>query len=361
MGALSTFTDFFTHSTGPAILSGPDAINNDAQLRNYETFDMLSRARKSVSGGSAIKDVIFFDDPQTAATYSPGDAATITNPQNQTTISVNWRFVRVPITWTEAEILLNETAAGSKSQYHQYKRLKNFKWQQAYTALANKLERLMFATPSNADMEANSGKEPYSVRATITTDGLAPAGFTTVQGVNPTTQSKWRNQNATYTAASFLDPDVGLIAGFDQISQLVRFKAPMVTPDGSAFTASDLKNCVVLTNREGRRDYMKALRSANDFTRAGAQDPAYSSPVFDGIPVKAAEVIDDQSVFTAGSPGYYFVNGNFLKMVFHEQKWMQKSDAMVFPDKPDTTVCYIDTYLNVFNGSRQRHAILTAA
>ncbi len=170
-------------------------------------------------------------------------------------------------------------------RFHQFKKLKDFKYQQMWTSTMNKLERLMVVAANNANMESNSGQEPYSIPATLTSDGLAPSGFTTVQGINPTTQSKWRNQTASYTAASFLDTDTGLIAGFDQIMQLLNFKKPMAVPDGEKnFTTSEFKNCVVLTNREGRRDYMKALRANNDITRTGPQDLR-----FDGVPVRACE------------------------------------------------------------------------
>lgn len=359
MGAsLSSFTDFFTHATGPAYLTGPDSIINDAQLRNYETYDLLSRAKKNIQGGNEIKDAILFSDPGTAATYLPGDQATIANVPGLSTITVPWRFIRVYATWNEKEIMLNEAKGGDV--FDQYKRLKNFKWQQAYTSLANKLERLLFATPANASMEASSGQEPYSIRATVTSDGLAPAGFTTVQGINPTTESKWRNQTASYTAASPFDPTAGIIGGFDEMGQLVKFKSPAISADGASFTNSNLADCVVLTNREGREKYMQALRAANDFTRVGPQDPSYTSPVYDGVKVVASEVLDDLSVFTAGSPGFYFLNMNFIKLFVHESKWMEKGEPMKFPDKPDTCVCWIDCWGNSFNQSRQRHGLLSA-
>lgn len=360
--ALSAFTDFFTHSTGPAILSGPDQIINDAQLRNYEGLDMLQSSKREVQGGSQIKDVIMFSTNGQAEFYQPGDTGSVTNSQDQTTITVNWRFSRVPITWTEAEVTLNG-ATGSMSReavFHQYKNLRDSKEQSALTDHLNLLERNFWSTPSNADMEADSGKKPYSILSSITSDGLAPSGFTTVQGVNPTSQSNWRNQTATYDKDAPFDDDTGLIAGFDNIGQLVQFKLPPSAVGGNAskFTASGFDKLRIATNKEGRRDFMKALRANNDITRQGPQDPAYGSPVFNAIPVVWAEALDDQSQFTAGSPDYLFINMNFIKLICHANKWMDKSAPLVNADKPDTTVVWSDLYCNVFNCSRKRHGYL---
>ena len=354
--ALSAFTDFFTHTTGPSYFSGPEEVINDAQLRNFGALTAFSRAKKEVQGGSQIKDMILLDDPLSAATYNPGESATITNTQGGSTVTVPWRFIRVYVTWPEAEILLNEGGGGGTAQFHQFKKLRDFKWQQGWTSLMNLCERKMAATANNANMEASSGKEPYSVFATVTSDGLAPTGFTTVQGLNPTAKSKWRNQNTTYTSGSPFDSDVGIIAGFDTLSQLIQFKTP--PSKTQYFDASDINRHVVATNREGRIDYMKALRAGNDITRAGPQDPAYNSPVFSGIPVENWEVLDDQSSFSAASPHFLFLNMNYLKMIFHREKFMQVGKPMTFPDKPDTTVVWIDTYVNLFNSSRSRHGYL---
>ena len=358
MPALSLFTDFFTQTTGPAYLSGPDDVINDAQLRNFEAQATFFKSRKEVQGGASIKDMILLDDPLTAGTYQPGDAATVTNVQGGTTISLNWRFCRVPIVWTEAEVLLNEGggASNATTQFHQFKKLRNFKYQQGFTSLVNKMERLLVAAASNADMETAAGTEPYSIFASITNDGLAPSGFTTVQGVNPSTSPNWRNQNTTYTHATPYDTDVGIIAGMDAITQLVHFKRP---PNYQQYFQDDsLSRHVIFTDRTGRQDYMKAIRANNDITRAGPQDPSYGSPVFNNIPVSAVEGFDDRNAFTASQPAFIFINMNHMKLIFHREKFMQKSEVMGFADKPDTKVMWVDTYINLFDCSRARHGWL---
>ena len=352
MPKLSTFDDFFNQATGPAYLTSADKVINDAQLRNYELLDRLTRDRAAVSiqGGTQIKDMVLLDDPNTAETYSPGDAATVTNVQGGTTILTDWRFTRVPISWTDAEILLNSggSETSKESRFHQFKNLKNFKYQQGLTSLMNLLERNLCAGASAANQD--TGNDPWSVFYSLTTDGLAPSGFSTVHNVNPTTKSVWRNQTATWSSA--FDDTNGIIAAFDQMALLVRWKRPPNFQE--YFTDSDLMRHVITTNREGRYTYSQALRAANDVTRAGAQDPHYNDPTYNGIPVVPVEGYDDQSTFTAAQPGFLWTNLNYFKFVFHRDRFMEKTEVLKFADKPDTSVVYVVCWGNLLNCSRQR-------
>jgi len=361
--ALSAFEDFF-NTTGPSHPFSSDMVVNDASLRNYEAYDFLSRSKKEVKGGTSINDVVIFSDGDAAQTYLPGETGTIVNQQFTSTITVPWRQVRSYVEWNEHEIMKNggDSSITRDSRFHQFKKLRDIKYQAAYSNLYTKMERLFVAAASNDQMEADGGQEPHSIFSTITSDGLAPPGYTTVQGINPTTESNWRNQAATYTFATPMDQDTGIIAGFDAMSQLVRFKRPeQASGDPKDFTDSDFKQVVVLTNREGRRDYMKAVRANNDITRAGAQDPAYGDASFLGIRVKACEGFDDQSTFTAGQPGFVFLHGDFIKLICHTDKWMDKSKPMDWAEKPDTRVVWFDNWLQIFNRSRRRHGFLSAA
>ena len=356
MPSLSEFSRFFAE-TGPTTLTGPNAVINDAQLRNYGATDMLSKAKRELKGGNRIQDFILFDDPMTASTYKPGDNATASNPQSTDKLVVDWRFIRTPVSWNDKEISFNE---GGGSEYDQFKSIRNRKWQEAETSTMNLFERLFYATPSNADMEASSGQEPYSLLASVTSDGLAPAGFTTVQGINPTTKTKWRNQTATYDVSATFDQEAGLLSGFDTIAQLVNFRSPMLTNEPGKFSPSDMSKCVIHTNREGERKYRAVCRAANDYTRKGAQDPSLTSCVWDGVAVTSVDQLDTNGTFTAGSPGYLFYNMNFIKLVVHAGDWMKKGKINPDPFKPDTEVCWITSSCNILNQSRRRHGYLSA-
>lgn len=356
MPALEAYADFVT-STGNVYLNKPGDVVNDASLRNYESLNVFARSKKSVSGGNQIKSTILLSDPATASTYKPGDPATVINTQNLQTVTASWRFFRDYMVFEEQEILLNQ-GGGPDAMFQQFVNLREAKWQAVTTSSLNEIARLLVADPSNSTMEASAGEKPYSYRAFVTEDGLAPSGFTTVMGQNPTIESNWRNQNTTYDKDAMFDPDTGLISGFDAMKRLIRFQQPTLNIDGSKFTDSDLKNCVVLTNREGLNDYVKCLRASNDFTRVGTQDPDYPEPVFWGVAVQADEALDDQSVFSAGTPHFFFINGNYLEIVFHSEKWFQKSKELTPHDRPNTRVVYLDTYFNLVCRSRRRQGFL---
>jgi hypothetical protein len=360
MPALDLFTDF-VKQTGKAVASSPDKIVNDAQLRNYTLFDKMTsnREKQFCDGGSEIQDFVKLDEAGNAESYSSGDAATLRNVQTTTQLTAPWKFVRASLTYTEKEVLLNGGDSGTTSEmrFHQFKNLKTSKMQDVYTDILNKLARLIVAEPTVANM--TNGDDPYSIFYSLTTDGLAPSGFTTVYGVNPTTKSKWRNQTATYTDGSEFDDTAGILAAIDQAMLLTNFQRPANASE--YFTNSDLNRQAILTNREGLYTIQQIMRAGNDIYRAGPQDPNYGSPVFGGIPFLADEALDDQSSFTSGQPGYLGINANFLKLVFHRDKFLQMSEVFTPHDKPDTRVMYVDCWLQMLNQSRQRHFYVSAA
>lgn len=356
MPFISEFADF-VKSTGPMYLNGPDEILNDSGLRNYEAHDLMIRTMREVQGGSSIKANIILDRSDRAVHYKPGDVATVVNSQYLTAMELPWRFTRIDVSYNEKEIALNE-GASREARFQQYTRVMKSKQIGSMTDIITKIE-LALTGAAATDMETANGTTPYSMFASITSDGLAPANFTTVQQINPTTKSQWRNQTGSYSYAAPFDTTAGLVAGFDNMAEKVRFKAP--SRNRGSFTESDMKQMVILTNKEGKVLYSQTLRANNDITRVGAQDPAYPSPVYNGVDVRAVESFDERSLFTSGQPGYLWVNGKFLRIVARRGKWMDQSKEYFPHNQPDTVVFYYDCWWNLVNESRRRHGYLSAA
>jgi hypothetical protein len=354
--SLSEFTDF-VNATGGMYMQGPDMIVNDTSLRNYAAHDILIRSKREKQGGANINANIILDSSNRATHYKPGDVAVIENTNYLTKMTLEWRFTRIDVSYNEKEIMLN-AGAGRDARFQQYTDVMKSKQAGAATDIIGKIERSLVLA-ATTDMETTTGTTPYSIFATVTSDGLAPSGYTNVQNINPTTKTNWRNQNTTYTAGSFLDPDIGLIGGFDTMSELVKFKAPSWSK--KHFQDTELQQMVVLTNKEGRNDFRKAIRANNDITRVGQQDPAYPDPVFNGISVRACEGFDDRTAFASGSPSYLFINGKYLSIVCRTNKWMDMTKDFTPHNQPDTVVFYYDCWWNLVNESRRRHGYLLAA
>ena len=57
-------------------------------------------------------------------------------------------------------------------------------------------------------------------------------------------------------------------------------------------------------------------------------------------------------------PRYYFINANYLKFVFHAERYMYVHKSMRHPNQPFTTVVPVDCWHNFVCRSRQRQGIL---
>lgn len=363
MSAINAFTDFYVDTTGPNIFSGVKDIISDARLQNYGLLDGLMGQRRGVQGGNKIQDVVLLDQSSQAKNYQPGESANIANEQNSSTISADWRFSRVSITWTEAEILLNGggSSVSRSAMFHQFKDLKNLKKKDGLTAMLDLVEKNFAASAANqqSEMEATGGKKPYSIFAGVTSDGLAPTGWTTVHGQNPTTKTNWRNPTESYVAATPFDDTDGILAGFDQLVLEMNFRG---APTFQQFNdVTENRNRVVYTNREGLAKYVQSLRAANDITRAGPQDPAFPGPVYDNIPIIDVAAFDELSTFTAGSPDYLFIDKNHVKMVVHQEKFFKQMEPLRDRQTPDTVTVWVDLYYNFIFNSRKRQGYLSAA
>lgn len=358
MPAFELFTDWYDEGSGPVYLSDPKSVINDASIRNYELCSrLMSDGKMEVKGGNQIKSTIQLSDSGTAETFLPGDVVDIQNVQTLKSISAPWRQLRGQVAWTDVEIDDEVSGiASGKGMYHKFADIKKAKDQAGLTSALNLMEKKLAASFSAANTD--NGSDPYSVFYSVTSDGLAPSGATLVHGQNPSTETAWRNQNVSYTAATPFDTQNGIVAGMDQMRLLVKFKKP--SQYGEYFTDSSLRNQVIATNREGHYTMSQALRAANDITRAGANDPAYD-PVYDNRPIVAVEAFDDQSSFTSGQPGYLFLDFNHFKMICKSGYTGKPTKSFDFGEKPDTMVKYFVWRYNVVNMSRRRHGYLSGS
>jgi hypothetical protein len=386
MGALNTFNDF-VNVTGPAYLTSARALVNEAVDQSY----ILSRFLKGSSdaevlqGGKTIKDTIMFDEQSTWTPYQPNDTFTWQNPQVTTEWEINWRFYTDHMAWTDQEVELNIGSGLSRTSRHQaYKDLKFSKEQRLATSIVNGMEAALWRQPETADMEAAAGKHMYSIPAFLNenTNGLFYSGYTptgktpwtTVEGINPTVETKWVPQTETYNSVA-VNNSGNIISNFDQMWVKVKYINPGTYQN--YFEDTRLFKQFIATSHRGLTEYQKLLRQSQDtFVTTGRQDPAYTQPKYSGIDVlhvtqlntatlygnsteTSAYVAEVGATTNNSGPRYYWLNGNYIRPVFHTSRYMMKHDAMRHPNQPYTTVVPTDTWCNMVCRSRQRLGIVS--
>jgi len=343
MPAISTFNDFMT-TTGPSYLTSADAVINEA-VKNTYAFSRLLKGKsreQTIQGGTEIRDVIMFDDSRTYDHYQPNDTFVWRNPQVTDYVRAPWRFHIDHMSWTDAEVELNsgETAASTKVAY---KRLKRIKEQRMWTSMLNGFEEDLWAVPSVANMEADTGKLPYSLPYFLTEiaqnfggafglRGTAPYtastnSSTTVMRINPFTENRWTNvvelYNSQSDALTPIGPEWGkvkassltantiyaqgsahtyqlgnLFHAMDTMFMRLKYEAPSTRQQ--YFENDNLNRQMILTSRLGVQMYRNALRLSND-TLVSYQDASYSSPAYAGIDVTYCSDLDTAAIYPANT------------------------------------------------------------
>lgn len=359
MPSLDSFSDF-VKSTGQKLVSSPDQILNDAQKNTYMIGRMLKGrdAAQSVQSGSKLVDRIQLSDTGTAVYYHPNEDLDIQNVDTLVTIEADWRFIADHYAYTQQEVSLN---SGDPQTY--YKNLLKSKRQACTTSTFNKMEDQLWAAPSNAQMEAASGKQPYSIPAFVTTDGAAPSGFTTLQTVNPSNETRWQNQTEDYDHANINDATNGLVRAFDRMWHKVRFVAPAGGPK-EYFENDMLQKMVIATNLDGITTLQTITRDANDrLVPANNFGWVAGNVTYAGLPIKYVSTLDAAAInsgaaITSGRPWFFFLNLLFMFPIFHSTQYMQELPPKDHPRQPFSKVVWKTTYYNLFLKSRRRQGIV---
>lgn len=404
--ALANFNDFML-ITGPAILTPPDQLLNEAVSQSYSLPRFL-RGRdmaEVLQSGDRILDDVMFDESNTFQTYQPNEEFTWAQPQVVTQQAIDWRFTVDHMSWTDHEVILNINANSTRAfQMVQYKNLKRKLEQRCFTSIVKGAETKLWQLASNqtgatyatADMETNTGTEPYSIPNIISDDptNYHAGGWSTIASIDPATESKWRNQRHTY---DFDDPDDtdgdndGLIDAFDNMWSKTHFMPPTGLGDG--YFEPAIFRQVIFCSRAGQTLYKRLLRAAND-TLVSKQDAAYNSPTFGGIDVvyisqldsgtttnggtghifdrsstdgSYVELYDEDGNNAAGTavtnavdgPRFWWVNGNYLKMIWHAERYFERIAPYKLERQPFTTVAPVDSWFNMFPCSRQRQGLVS--
>lgn len=396
---LNNLVDLFL-ATSQAVLTAEGYLLNEAQPRN--TFLTRSMKRNDmqdmVQGGDRITDQVIFDITQTGVDYQPMESMSASLAQHLTEISIDWKFTAFNVVFDKHEKGLNnamDLKRGARAMV--FKKLIRSKHSNLWVDVNRKFDAQVFAQPNAATMEASGGKTPLSMFCTIHQFGavegadkptaIAPPGFTTIQGVNPTTQPRWRNPVEFYAGdeAAIQGPagDAGNpqrwdgFTAFSSLYQRLRFKDLAIRPE---FGESSEPEGFISTSLWGYKLYELATASLNDHLRHGASNAAYPGLNYEGVPVEWMEQMDfaevwpdaantgfagehNDSTNEAGGalgdpefegPRFVFNVPKFFKKIVHSTHFLE--ETVIPPDKeqPFSWVVFYDCWHNNWNASRQR-------
>jgi hypothetical protein len=382
--ALQNFTDFVKF-TGPAYYSSPDKFLNEAVKTTYAFSKFLKGkgADKVMQGGENIKDDVMFDEARTFQNYQPNQEFTWTQPQVASELSIEWRFSIDHMSWTDHEITLNINSGFSKEYAKvQYKKLRKKIEQRMWTSIINGLEEKLWQGVTttaglSSQMESDSGSEQYSILSLITentTDYHAANGsWSTIMGIDPASESKWRNQVSTY---DYDDPDDtdgdrdGLIDKFDEMLTSTGFIPPDFHKEHFEGSGVDHGSQHIFCSNAGLNLYKRLLRDSND-TLVRKQDASYGSPQFDGIPLSRVAQLGSvshtwntnttagtETAYTTDGYRYLWIDTKYFTPIFHSERYFFKKDPFFLEKQPYTWVCPVDIWWNLFCHSRQRQGIV---
>lgn len=386
--AIDVFTDFML-STGPAFLTGPEDIVNDAVKVTYTLprFIFGKTMREMIQGGNSIKDNIFLGVDSNSANYKPNAEFNYRNPQVLTQWSISWRFTKDEMVWTDHEIGLNTGEMSEGARHQKFKTLKFSKEQNLYTGLMQFVDDQFWAQPDTVEMEASDGEKPYTLAAFITqggagapplqgATGIAPLdGFggtwTTVMGINPTTKVAWRNAVEPYDGFGAMVGFAGdkhIFTAMSRIYYRLRFDRLPRHPQYSDPTSAPT---FIPASLFGLTRYEDSLRVNQDtFVTAGRQDPAFDGPQYRGIELVYVSDLDAAALYNnTGTPAseaaaaitgprFWFVNGQYILKTIHRDRFFYKKPPFSPSKQPYTHIMIVDIWHNNVCRSRKRQGMV---
>lgn len=388
---LDALVDAFVATTA-AVLTGEDFIQNDSRRNN--TFNgqvMKSNDMEDVlRGGDSITDQIILDNK---SNYGPYNVLQTRSPRltnHLTEYTLQWATTDASVTFSKHEKGLNQSSLyNRKGRAMVIKDIVRAKWSDVYVGIDTGMDKEWFAQPVATTMETvTSGtRVPYSVFASIHTFGatLTDAfptatvnpGWTTIQGINPTTFPNWRNPVTVYPGGAQIAAGLqwGGFAAASKMYDRLHFEALSIRPE---YGAEQNPEAVIICSSKGKALWEDAQRQANDFTRHGKSDAAYPGLNYNGVPVKWLEAMDKANVWpaTGGTvfggentttadedgvatvdpdvigPRYLWVVPKFIRKYIHSEHFLEMETPPTDANQPYVRTVYLDCWHQ--NGTRTR-------
>lgn len=368
-------------STSDYNLSASTYIN-DAVSRNWFFSRLLeSDLEDMLSETVWIQEDLNLDYPNTATVIAPDSQLDYIDAQN--TVRSQQGLARVhnyTVIRRDEQLLTTEAYQSKHAMGEQIKNAIVKRRMNTDSGLLEKIESLVTGVPNFDLMEsvANGGTRfPMSIFALI----VEPASglpidadgdtWTSVQGVSPTTYSKWKNQKKTYSkSAPNTDPG-GILSAFRNMHTVLMQKdAPRELSNVMADPVRD-SDLFIACSEDGVTDFEEARIAIGDKILMN------DSPIqtFKGIPLIGYQSFGTAAVYDDGSSGlavensgatnlgsrYYWINKRHLSFKIYRHDAFRRHEAKKPFNQLDRVVEDVTVTLNTWLTSRKRHGIVSPA
>lgn len=394
--SMQAFLDYVV-DTGPVFLSDDDTIINNVSRRSFIMGKLLrgSPASKVLQGGDKIQEVLYLNAARTYQQIGRNSDINRVNPQKDVLMSLDWRFAHDQLVWDEAEYMLQAGANPTKAKY---KDMNYSKQQRTWESIIDGFETGLWYPPASTptetttydEMEGSNGWRWNSIPVFVNEQDGSTGGFNdgwkTIEGVNLSTYPNWRCKKSTYDATDIMDRDDdgdGLFDGLDDLSletgyQRPGFKDEFFEPDDHYIGGKEKRSTptILCTSKAGVKQIMRAHRLSND-SLITPQDAAYPLPKWNDIAIYDVQALDDAALYrnaadtafvsetdaTVNKPGprYYMLNTNYLKVIFHSEKYFKMAEPIRLQNKIGMYAIDIEVWGNLLCTSLRHQGILSPA
>jgi hypothetical protein len=350
----------------------PDKILRSDQPQTWILTELMkSGFRQTLDYGDPI---VGFWYPQTASNFTqiiPGQTRAPVDVAAPVRFAIGRTYSENSRKWTDAEIkITGGTASELKACYQKYKLLIDSDLEGEHK---RRTEGLFTAAPSAAMEQTGVPlSPPQSISQIICEESSGiptGSGLTTIQGINPTTYSGWKPQRETYDPNNITDDALGLWNAFTRITKKCMWE-PVPGGMGEMYKETGKAKKFFATNLDGDTVYARIMKGANDYTRAGANDPSYMGNNYFGIPIKYIKGYDDafldstsataySRAWQNGQPRFQLIDTEYLYFKADPEKWMWKSPAREISTLSyDAYAQFMRTDGNLLTHARERLGII---
>lgn len=327
---------------------GPPTFGQIAQnLQEYEVMGKWLKDDKiTVDSGLGIQQALMTKLDNTARHAGMAAQDVVNIPSLTGQLNVPWRHADNHWAWERRELLMNRGKA-------LIFKVVSPRRANCMLGFAEELEQKAWACPLVTD-EVNPFGIPYYIvmNATVGFNGGAPAGHTTVAGINPTTTPAWKNYTGTYSAVGKAAGE--LIKVLRTAHRKTQWKAPVSIQDmrtwGSKYRCytdeETLSNCEDVG--EAQNENLGRDLASVDGTIVFKKHPIVWVPRLDEAP-------------PAANP-FYMINHDTFYPVVLEGDYLRESNPEALTGKQHNVfVVFVDLSYNFVCVDRRRNTAVYKA